>query len=101
TGKGQFDFPRGIAAESSGNILVADTNNGRIQKFSPDGTFLSTFGKPGGGEGELKEPNGIAVDRSGNMYVADALNQHILKFKPDGSFIAQWKIGRASCRERV
>ena len=91
TGKGQFDFPRGIAAESSGNILVADTNNGRIQKFSPDGTFLSTFGKPGGGEGELKEPNGIAVDRSGNMYVADALNQHILKFKPDGSFIAQWK----------
>jgi sugar lactone lactonase YvrE len=91
TGKGQFDFPRGIAADRNGNILVADTNNARIQKFSLDGVFLSTFGKPGGGEGEFREPNGIGVDRGGNMYVTDALNQHVLKFKPDGSFIAQWK----------
>ena len=34
-GRGQFDGPRGIATDSAGNIFVADTGNGRIQKFSP------------------------------------------------------------------
>src|SRR5207249_11554264 len=30
SGKGQFDAPTGIAVDVNGNILVADTNNGRI-----------------------------------------------------------------------
>src|SRR6478735_6960596 len=37
-GKGQFDSPTGIAVDASGNVLVADTNNGRIEKFSATGT---------------------------------------------------------------
>jgi DNA-binding beta-propeller fold protein YncE len=90
-GRGQFDFPRGMAVDGSGNILVSDTNNGRIQKFSPAGVFLSSIGKMGGDEGELKEANGIAVDKSGNIYVADVTNQRVQKLKPDGTFIAQWK----------
>jgi DNA-binding beta-propeller fold protein YncE len=90
-GKGQFDFPRGIAADSNKNILIADTNNGRIQKFSPDGAFLSTFGQPGGGEGEFREASGIAVDRERNIYVADVLNQRVQKLRSDGTFIAEWK----------
>ncbi|MGH9553353.1 MAG: hypothetical protein ACRD3W_28490, partial [Terriglobales bacterium] len=40
-GKGQFDSPTGIAVDPNGNVLVADTGNGRIEKFSPTGTFLS------------------------------------------------------------
>jgi streptogramin lyase len=35
-GDGQFDFPQGIAVDSQGDIYVADTNNNRIQKFSPN-----------------------------------------------------------------
>ena len=42
---GQFNFPRGLAVDNAGNILVSDTNNGRIQKFSPAGVFLSVMGK--------------------------------------------------------
>ena len=40
TGKGEFDSPTGIAVDRNGNFLVADTNNGRIEKFAPAGTFL-------------------------------------------------------------
>jgi DNA-binding beta-propeller fold protein YncE len=90
-GRGQFDFPRGIAADRSGNILVADTNNGRIQKFSPAGVFLSMLGSPGHNSGELKEPNGIAVDSQGNVYVADVGNHRVQKLSPEGQFIAQWR----------
>ena len=90
-GKGQFDSPTGIAADGSGNVLVADTGNGRIEKFSPTGAFLSIIGTKGGGQGQLAQPNGIAIDRVGIIYVADAGNHRVLTLKPDGTFIADWK----------
>ncbi len=90
-GRGQFDSPTGIAVDESGNVLVADTNNGRIEKFSPTGTFLSTIGTKGSGQGQFAQPNGIAIDRVGNIYVADAGNHRVLTLKPDGTFIAEWK----------
>jgi DNA-binding beta-propeller fold protein YncE len=92
TDNGQFDSPTGIAADANGNILVADTNNGRIEKFSPTGTFLSTIGSKGSGHGQLGEPNGIAIDRAGNIYVAEVASNHcVRKLASDGTFIAAWK----------
>src|SRR5436305_1935475 len=91
TGRGQFDSPAGIALDSNGNILVADTGNGRIEKFSPTGSFLSVIASKGSGYGQLAEPNGIAVDQSGNIYVAEAGNHRVQKLAADGTFIAEWK----------
>ena len=90
-GRGQFDFPRGMTVDRSGNILVADSNNGRIQRFSPAGVFLGAIGKMGRNPGEFQEPNGIAVDSSGNIYVADVANQRVQKLTSAGNFIAQWQ----------
>jgi sugar lactone lactonase YvrE len=90
TEPGQFDWPRGIAVDASGNILVADTNNGRIEKFSPSGVFITSIGTKGTGYGQLGEPNGIAIDRIGNIYVAEASNQRVQKLAPDGTFLAEW-----------
>jgi DNA-binding beta-propeller fold protein YncE len=90
-GRGQFDSPTGIAVDGSGNVLVADTGNGRIEKFSPTGAFLSIIGTKGSGQGQFAQPNGIAIDRVGDIYVADAGNHRVLKLKPDGTFIAEWK----------
>ncbi len=90
SGKGQFDDPLGIAIDRAGNVLVADSRNGRIEKFTPSGTFITSIGTKGMGYGQLKEPNGIAIDRDGNIYVADAGNHRVLKLGPDGSVFAQW-----------
>ena len=89
--RGQFDAPTGIAVDASRNILVADTNNSRIEKFSPTGTFLSTMGIKGTGYGQLNAPNGIAIDRANNIYVADASKHVVEKMTSDGSIIAEWK----------
>ena len=92
TEEGQFDSPTGIAVDASGNVLVADTNNGRIEKFSPTGTFLNIMGSKGSAHGQLGEPNGIAIDRTGNIYVAEVASNHrVQKLAPDGTFIAEWK----------
>ncbi|PYK46605.1 MAG: hypothetical protein DME53_01960 [Verrucomicrobia bacterium] len=89
--KGQFDGPTGIAVDGNGNILVADTNNARIEKFAPSGTFLGAMGIKGTGFGQLGAPNGIAVDPAGNIYVADATRHRVEKLAPDGNVIDEWK----------
>jgi sugar lactone lactonase YvrE len=91
TGKGEFDFPAGIAVDRNGNFLVADTNNGRLEKFSPTGTFLDVIGIKGSGQGQFGAPNGIAVDHSGNIYVADAGNHRVEKLSADGKLITEWR----------
>jgi DNA-binding beta-propeller fold protein YncE len=94
TDEGQFDSPTGMCVDGNGNILVADTGNGRVEKFSPIGTFLSIIGAKGSGRGQLADPNGIAIDRSGNIYVAEiGSNSRILKLGPDGTFVAEWAPG--------
>jgi DNA-binding beta-propeller fold protein YncE len=87
SGKGQFDAPTAIAVDANGNILVADTGNGRIEKFSPNGTFVTSIG-------QFEAPNGIAIDRAGNIYVAEIGSKHrVRKLAPDGTFIAEWAPG--------
>jgi DNA-binding beta-propeller fold protein YncE len=86
-GKGQFNNPRGIATDSSGNIFVADTDNGRIEKFSPSGTFVTSTG-------QFEAPNGIAIDRAGNIYVSEIGSKHRLqKLGPAGTFVRDWAVG--------
>jgi DNA-binding beta-propeller fold protein YncE len=91
TGEAEFDSPTGIAVDVNGNIFVADSGNGRIEKFSPTGAFLGIIGTKGSGHAQLGLPNGIAIDRAGNMYVADASNHRVQKLAPDGTFITDWK----------
>jgi DNA-binding beta-propeller fold protein YncE len=83
-GRGQFDSPQAIATDSAGNIFVADTGNGRIEKFSPNGTFITSIG-------QFEAPNGIAIDRAGNIFVAEIGSKHrVQKLGPDGTLIAAW-----------
>ena len=74
-GNGQFNSPKGVATDSSGNFLyVADTDNNRIQILSYNGTYIGQFSSG------LYEPWGVALDSSGNVYVADSMNSKIKKF---------------------
>jgi hypothetical protein len=45
TGAGQFTLPGGLAIEpGSGNVVVADTANNRIDEFDTEGFFIRTWG---------------------------------------------------------
>ena len=87
-GPGEFNMPWGVALDSDGNVYVGDWRNDRVQKLSPDGCHIASFGEPGEGEGQLQRPAGVAVDGNGNVYVADWGNERVQVFAPDGSLVA-------------
>jgi streptogramin lyase len=74
---------------ATGDVFVTDWNAARVQVFAPDGTFLRTWGTPGGGPGQFSTPGGIAVSPDGKVYVVDVASR-VEVFTEDGSFLAQW-----------
>jgi len=88
----RFGYPAGVAADSAGNVYVADFANHTIRKVSPDGvvtTLAGQAGSPGSADGtgsaaQFYYPNGVAVDSAGNVYVADTGNNAIRMVSPAG-----------------
>jgi tripartite motif-containing protein 71 len=91
-GPGQFDFPYGVALDAAGNAYVADNNNHRIVKLTPEltGTFAGVWGGPGSGPGQFAFPRALASDPAGDTYVADTANDRIQVFDPSGNFLRSW-----------
>ncbi len=82
TGNGQFIYLLGLAVASNGSVYVADAFNNRIQKFTSEGVFVSTWGTEGSDDGEFQYPGGVAVASDGSVYVADSENYRIQKLAP-------------------
>jgi len=59
---GQFDYPFGIANSNSGEVIVADYLNKRIQKFTTDGVFITKWPQIPSGPGQNFYPHRVAVD---------------------------------------
>jgi DNA-binding beta-propeller fold protein YncE len=91
----RFFHPAGVAVDAEGNVFVADRDNHRVMKLSPEGLRLAAWGTEGSGgsDGNLPRfdrPCGVAVDAEGNFYVADTFNHRVLKLAPDGLRLAAW-----------
>jgi len=86
-------YPYGVAADSNGNLYIADTVNERIRKVNASGIISTVAGSGGlgfaGDRGsatlaQLRTPEGVAVDSNGNLYISDAGNNRIRLVTPDG-----------------
>jgi hypothetical protein len=66
------------------NVYVTDTTSvsNQIQKFTTNGTFITSWGAVGSGDGQFEEPTSIALDSSDNVYVIDRGNMRIQVFVP-------------------
>ncbi len=82
--------PSAVAADSVGNIYVADLGNQRIRKISTNG-IISTIA--GGGTSEIDGvgatqsivvPAALTIDKSGNVYFVEFFNARVRKISSNG-----------------
>jgi sugar lactone lactonase YvrE len=87
SGDGELFHPTNIAVTPEGDMLVVDTSNYRVQRFSADGKFIRSHGTVGATPGSFARPKGIAVDPSGRMYVSDAAFENVQLFDREGRLL--------------
>jgi sugar lactone lactonase YvrE len=95
-----IDSPTGLALDSSGNLYIADTHNGRVREVAAATGIISTVAGAGvvggnvqsfGGDNGpataagLALPRGITIDSAGNLYFADSANHRIRRISPTGT----------------
>ncbi|MBO9540737.1 carboxypeptidase regulatory-like domain-containing protein [bacterium] len=79
----RFNYPIGVAVDSSGKLYVSDQHNNRIRRIDTD-LQVSTFA--GNGDPALfNGPHDLAVDAAGNVLVADHDHNQIKQIAPDGT----------------
>ncbi|HLH17156.1 MAG TPA: protease pro-enzyme activation domain-containing protein [Bryobacteraceae bacterium] len=90
----KLNAPYGLAADSAGNLYIADHYNNRIRKVDSSG-IISTVAGTGSccysGDGGpatkalLGEPSGVALDAQGNLLIADNFSYRVRRVSADGT----------------
>ncbi|XP_074601481.1 tripartite motif-containing protein brain tumor [Brevipalpus obovatus] len=90
--EGQFTEPSGVAVNAQNDIIVADTNNHRIQIFDKEGRFKFQFGECGKRDGQLLYPNRVAVvKQSGDIIVTERSPTHQIQiYNQYGQFVRKF-----------
>lgn len=90
-----FSEPRGIIADNTGTMYLADFRNHKIRRISADGTVVTIAGNGsnatvnGVGTGaSFRSPAGLTLDGAGNLYVGDAGGSNIRKVVVSGYTIS-------------
>ena len=87
----QFNNPRGIAADTAGNIYIADTGNSAVRRIDASGTVATVAGNGTVGANESPDARfnglaGITVDGDQvYIYIADGTNHRIRRLDATGS----------------
>jgi thiol-disulfide isomerase/thioredoxin len=75
---GMLQHPLAVAA-TPGGVVVADTYNDKLKRFSPDGKRLEAFGPAG-----LSQPAGLCLLPAGELLVADTNGHRLVRVSADG-----------------
>ncbi len=83
----RFADPYGIGIDKDGNILVADLNNHKIRKLTPQGVVSTLAGSSSGytnginAGAQFSSPVDLYVNAAGDIFVADNSNHALRKIR--------------------
>ncbi len=88
-----FGEIQSLAVAPDGAIYIFDGMVPALRKYAPDGRYLKTFGRAGGGPGEYTFPDaGLAVLGDGRVLLRDPGNIRISVYSSDGEYLDGWRI---------
>ena len=87
----RFDFPQGVAVDTTGKIYVADSVESAIRKITPTAVVSTFAGSPGtsgyvdatGTAARFSFPRWLTVGALNNVYVGDTFNFVVRKITPN------------------
>jgi DNA-binding beta-propeller fold protein YncE len=79
-----------------GAVYVSDSDNHRVQVFTPDGGFIAKFGAIGTAPGQFTIPFDLGADADGSLYVTDDGLMRLTKFSRAGI-----RCGRSTARQTI
>ena len=92
--RARLALPQQLSQDRSGSLYIADQENHRLRKVTPDGMIRTVAGNGArfrfGGDGGpargalLSTPIAVAVDPAGSVFIADQKNFCVRKVSPDG-----------------
>lgn len=86
---GELVRPTTLGVDGAGRLYVADVRPIVVKVYNPDGTFLRTIGREGGGPGEFRVA-WIAV-RGSNLVVHDPTQSRTSVFDTSGKYLRSWQ----------
>jgi len=82
-----------LAIGADGTIYAMDQQVPALRVYNAEGTYRTTFGRPGDGPGEYERPDGgLNVLSDGRILLRDPANARIQVYAPDGEPLATWRI---------
>lgn len=88
-GVGGSSCATSIGVDNLGRIYVTDPcADLMIQIYSPDGAFVSGFGRHDAGFENFSHPTDITVVESGDLWIVDTVRQVVSCFTPGGDFVS-------------
>lgn len=94
-GQGEFQQPRSVVFDTARHLLVADTENGRIQVFDEERRFLRVI-RPQQMQETFRFPRALAISPQGITYVTDDMDYRIYKLDSAGRQLNVWKRERTA-----
>lgn len=91
---GEFNRPQALSADPTGNILVCDTDNHRIQKFDRDGTFQKQVGGFGWQTDQFYQPTDVNARSALDVFVADYQNQRVVRYDRQLFYISALQVNQ-------
>jgi len=87
----RFDFPQGVAVDTTGKVYVADTVESAVRKITPSAVVSTFAGLPGtsgyvdatGTAARFLFPRWLTVGALDNIYVGDTFNFVVRKITPN------------------
>ncbi|MCF6324308.1 MAG: putative Ig domain-containing protein [Gammaproteobacteria bacterium] len=89
----RFNSPYSVAVAADGTLYIADDDNNRIRRVTPDGIISTVVGTGVAGysgdggpadQAQLSVVRNVVIGSDGSLYIADVFNERVRRVDPDG-----------------